>query len=52
MIFIRGSTCLKAEDSEMYYASALLREISVCKDMHQNTGQLAYMTTITVRDMK
>ena len=40
IIVIRGGTCLKAEDSEMYSASTVLGEIYVFKELIQNIGQL------------
>ena len=52
IIVIRGNTCLIAEDDAMYAASAVLSEIFVCRELRQNMGQLAYMITIPVRDMK
>ena len=35
----------------MYSGSAVLSAISVCRELRQNMGQLAYMITIPVRDM-
>ena len=52
IIVIRDNTCLSAEDNAMYSASAVLRAISVCRELRQNMVQLAYMITIPVRDMK
>ena len=37
--------------SAMYSAPTVHRAISVCKCMHENIGQLAYMMTIQFRDM-
>ena len=51
IVVIRGNTCLSAEDNPMYSASAVLRAISVYRELRQNMGQLAYMITIPVRDM-
>ena len=35
----------------MYYDSALLKKNSVCKELRQNIGQLAYMMTIPFCNM-
>ena len=51
IVVIRCNTCISAEDNAMYSASAVLRAISVCRELRQNMGQLAYMITIPVRDM-
>ena len=51
IIVIRGNTCLSAEDNAVYSASAVLSTISVCRELRQNIGQIAYMITILVRDM-
>ena len=51
VIVVRGSTFIKSEDSAIYCASVVLREISVSKELRQNIGLLAYMMTIPVRDM-
>ena len=52
IIFIRGSTCIKAEVSEIYSTSTLLWVIYVCKELRQKIGKLAYIMTIPACDMK
>ena len=52
IIVIRGSTCLSAEDTAMYFASTVLGAITICKELRQEVGQLVYMITIPVLDMK
>ena len=51
IIVIRGNTCLSAEDNAMYSASTVLSAISICRELRQNMGQLAYTITIPVHDM-
>ena len=51
IIVIRGNTYLSAEDNAMYSSSAVLGAISVCRELRQNMGQLAYMITIPVCGM-
>ena len=51
IIFIRGSPCIKSEDSTMYSDSAIIREISIRKELRQKIGQLEYIMTIPVHDI-
>ena len=52
IIVISGKTSGKADDNAMYFASAVLRAISVCNELRQYMGQFAYMMTMPVRDIK
>ena len=48
---ISGITSLRAWESAMYSASAVLRAISVCRELRQKTGQFAYIMTKPVLDI-
>ena len=51
IIVTNGNTSGKADGNSMYSASAVLRAISVCKELRQYFWQLEYMMTIPVHDM-
>ena len=51
IIVISGKTSGKADDNAMYFASAVLRAISVCNELCQYMGQFAYTMTIPVCDI-
>ena len=48
IIVMSGNTSRKADDNEMYYDYALLREIYVCNYLLRYMGQFADMMTIPV----
>ena len=48
---IKEITVLKAWDRAIYYASEVLREISVCNLLHHQIGKLSYLMMHPVRDV-